>query len=58
MQRTQRTAAVRKVHRNFKLHPDLNRILKKEAAKQNRTQTALVEMGLRALFNLTAGGRL
>lgn len=56
MQRAQRTANRRKVHRNFKLHPELDRILKKEAARQNRTQTALVEMGLRALFNMTTGG--
>ncbi len=56
MQRAQRTANRRKVHRNFKLDPQLDGLLKREAAKQNRTQTALVEMGLRALFNLSNGG--
>lgn len=42
----------RKVHRNFKLQPKLDTVLKKEAIKQNRTQTALVEMALAQFFNL------
>ena len=45
-------AKARKVHRNFKLHPKLDGVLKKEAIKQNRTQTALVEMALAQFFNL------
>jgi hypothetical protein len=56
MHRTQRTAQPaakhRKVHRNFKLHPKLDGILKKESVKQRRTQTALVEMALSRFFNL------
>lgn len=50
MKRT--TAKARKVHRNFKLHPKLDGILKKESVKQRRTQTALVEMALSRFFNL------
>ena len=52
MPSTQRTAKARKVHRNFKLQPKLDTVLKKEALKQNRTQTALVEMALARFFNL------
>ena len=39
-----------KIHRNFKLQPTLNKKLKQEAAKNNRTETAVVEMALAEWF--------
>jgi predicted transcriptional regulator len=39
-----------RVHRNFKLPPDLNQLLETEAVKTMRTQTAIVEMALREWF--------
>lgn len=53
MKKTQRMAA--KVHRNFKLDPALNSVLKREARKNYRTETAVVEMALRRLFNMESG---
>lgn len=60
MTNTQRTALRRKskVHRNFKLDPKLNGLLKRQAARENRTETAVVEMALRSFFNITVGGGL
>lgn len=52
MKNAQRTAA--KVHRNFKLDYKLNTVLKREARKNYRTQTAVVEMALRRLFKMEA----
>lgn len=57
MQNTQRSAPRKKVHRNFKLDPKLNGLLRRRAARQNRTETAIVEMALRSLFNISEGGR-
>lgn len=42
----------RKVHRNFKLPPDLNQKLVKEAAKTRRTQTAIIELALGEWFRI------
>ena len=39
-----------KQHRNFKLPKDLDQKLRKEAERTNRTQTAVLEMALRAFF--------
>lgn len=40
----------RKIMRGFKLEPKLTELLRREAAKQRRTQTAVVEMALEAWF--------
>lgn len=37
-----------KVHRNFKLDAELDRQLRRQAAADHRTQTAILEMALRA----------
>lgn len=52
MKKAQRMAA--KVHRNFKLDHNLNTILKREARKTYRTETAMVEMALRRMFKMEA----
>jgi len=39
-----------KVHRNFKLDPELNAKLKREAGKTSRTETAIVERALQEWF--------
>lgn len=41
-----------KAHRNFKLNPQLNARLVKEASQTRRTQTAIVEMALEEWFKL------
>lgn len=39
-----------KVHRNFKLDPDLNARLKREAGKTAKTETAIIERALQEWF--------
>jgi predicted transcriptional regulator len=41
-----------KVHRNFKLTPELNAKLVKEAGKTKRTQTAILELALAEWFRI------
>lgn len=41
-----------KVHRNFKLAPDVDRMLRKRADKSEQTQTKVVELAIRAFCSL------
>jgi hypothetical protein len=49
---TSRDVQRNRVHRNFKLPPDLNAKLVKEAAKTHRTQTAILELALAEWFRI------